>query len=387
MDNPESVEQALTARLRPAQVPPANDTWRRLTPALFGQSRSGHSRRRVLQVGGGALLTVLATVSLALASSPQLRQQLGVLSGVGGSGSHLSSLQPSPSFPVLQPPSLPSDWRLLVRAYNPNQAKSGRPQLPVPMLITAGSDGKVDAALAQAATEQAQRLLGDGATPTLVLIYATNMGQLVDLVEQSGQGRSVPAGTPVAIHQARGVVTQDGANAVLTWIEQGTWVEVHTPLGQAAALQFADRLQASAMANAGSAQVPTGQPALATRVPLAQSAAAVTTPTIADAALASRCGAWQAEPDGHLSIAGSQQAACVAKAVAGAGNFPSVGVSVLPWQDAAAHLGLDPARGPAGNPLVLAVDLENGTGVAIWQVILDKGTGHPYVLVQLKPGQ
>ncbi|MGI8916060.1 MAG: hypothetical protein ACR2JY_20185 [Chloroflexota bacterium] len=260
MVNPESLEEALTTRLRPAQVPPAGDTWSRLTPALFGPARGGQSRQRVLQVGRGALLAVLATVSLALASSPQLRQQFGVLSGVGGSGSHVTSLQPAPPFTVLQPARLPNGWRLLVRAYDPNQASSGRPHLPVPMMITSGADGKVDAALAQSAAALAHRLLGDGTTPTLVLIYATDSGELIGLVEQPGNGRNLPAGSPVAIHRAKGVALQDGVDAVLTWIERGTWLELHIPLGQAAALQFADQLQPSALTVVGSAQAATSQP-------------------------------------------------------------------------------------------------------------------------------
>ena len=315
-----------------------------------------------------------------------LRQQLGVLSGVGGSGNHLTSLQPAPPFTVLQPTNLPGGWQLLVRAYSPNQANSGQTPLPAPMvmMVAAGAGGKVDAAVAQSATDQTRHLLANSVTPTLVLIYATSAGQLIDLVELSSSGRSLPAGTPVTIHQATGAETQDGANAVLTWVEQGTWLELHTPLGQAASLQFADQLQPSVVT---STHATVAQTVLPTRVPLAQRVAAVTIPTISDAVLTARCRAWQAEPDGQLAITGSKQATCIAQAVVGAGEFPSVGVSVIPWHDLAAQLGLNPARGPAGDPLVLAVELEDGSGVASWQVILDKGTGHPALLVQLTRGQ
>lgn len=385
---PESMEEGLRTRLRPAAVPPAATIWRRLVPALAARPARGQTRRRLLQSGGGAVLAVLATVSIALASSPQLRQQLGALSAVGGSGNRLTSLQPAPPFTVFQPTTLPDGWQLLVRAYRPDQASSGQTHgaVPTAMLLAAGAGGKGDAALEQAATEGAQQLLATSTTSALVLIYTTGEGQRIDLLEQRAGGRGLPAGTPVALHQTTGVATQVGTDAVLTWVEQGTWLELHTPLGQTAALRFADRLRPSAVTTSGSVHAPPEQPAPATPIPLSRRVAAVTTPAVTDATLADRCGAWREEPGGQLSIAGSQQATCVAKAVVSNAAFSSVGVSVIPWRDAAAQLGLDPARGPDGNPLVLAVDLEDGAGVAGWQVILDKGTGHPYLVVQLQHG-
>ncbi|GEM_PF-3022509 len=334
------------------------------------------------------MLAVLATASLALAGSPQLRQQLVALSGVGGSGNRITSLLPAPAFTVLQPTSLPPETQLLVRAYNPNQASSGQTPLPVPMMLAAGAGGRVDAAVAKAATDRAQQLLGNGTTSTLVLIYVTDGDQLLELVEQPGSGRTLPAGTPVVIGHADGVLTRGDTGIVLTWFQQGTWLEIHTGLSQAQALQFAVRLQSSTLTSDGGAPS-ASQPALPTHVPLAQRVAAVTTPSISDAILAGRCGSWPAEPAGHLGYAGSQQATCVARAVVGAvaGDFPSSGVSLVPWRDAAAQLGLDPARGPSGNPPVLTVELGDNAGVAGWEAVLDKGTGHPYLLVQLKRGQ
>ena len=102
-------------RLRPPTVPPASETWRRLQLQLSDARRPRRASVISLRVVLAALAALMATAGIALASSPDLRQQLAAAVGMASLGNRVSSLQPPP-FRVFQPTSLPDGLRLVAEA-------------------------------------------------------------------------------------------------------------------------------------------------------------------------------------------------------------------------------------------------------------------------------
>lgn len=88
MSSVDGFEDQVRLQLRPVRVPPSEEAWRRLPPAL--QHRNVWSpRRRALHVGLGALLTLPVTAGIAFAGSPELRQWVAALTtGIAGGGTH-----------------------------------------------------------------------------------------------------------------------------------------------------------------------------------------------------------------------------------------------------------------------------------------------------------
>jgi len=114
-------------------------------------------------------------------------------------------------------------------------------------------------------------------TKSVVLVYATGPGQLIDLLEHTAAGKTLPAGDAVAIHQPMGRITLSGATTFLFWMEHRTWPEIHTRLDRQQMLQFANRLQVSPLTSFASSEAAAALRVQPTPVPLAQRIAEVET--------------------------------------------------------------------------------------------------------------
>lgn len=375
--NDEELEARLRQALRPERIPPAQATWGRLRDRAAAPGGSP-SRRRALRALVGAAAVVLATAGLAFAGSPALRQQVAQAVGIAGVGGRVLSLSPAPPFAVLQPAALPAGMQLLAQGYNPNTASGApRPIAVGGMARPAGAAG--DPRLAQIAGAEATRLLQRGG-PALALVYADAAGRLVALVERPDGGAPPPAGEAVAIGQARGVLARDGEDTVLTWAERGTRLELRGSAGREELLRLAASLRVSRLGG-----LPGGPPPATPPPAPRERAAATAVPTAPAADLARRCGVWAPAAAGQLSPETAQRAHCIAQALTGDTASSSAGESLVPWQEAARQWGIDPSSGPAGDPLVLVVELGDQRGVGRWLAVLDPGTGRPYVTAQLRP--
>jgi hypothetical protein len=230
------IEELLEARLRPPQVPPAETAWWSIRRSLAAEP---HRRRlRLLRVAVAALLLLALSAGLALAS-PDLRAWLGgVAVSISGSSRGVASLEPAPTFTVLQPDlaALPGGWLLLATGYNPGPAPSATPGRSaasgaapsVSGLTVARRVGGQDLApttneLAQA---RAQDLLGRGDEVTLVLVYQGPTGQLVQVRERAAAGKTLPSGQLTTVHAQAGAIAQRGDEEVLTFTLEGTLVEI-----------------------------------------------------------------------------------------------------------------------------------------------------------------
>jgi hypothetical protein len=78
------------------------------------------------------------------------------------------------------------------------------------------------------------------------------------------------------------------------------------------------------------------------------------------------------------------QVHCAARLAAGISQDQGGwGYDLSSWAAAAARLGLDPARGPAGDPQVYLVQLDVSEHGG-WVVVLDAATAEPYLVAPLR---
>lgn len=404
MVNPDQIEEMLRVRLQTARAPSPDLVWQRLQPAIREAAPRAPTIGRAWQVGMGVLVAILATMSIALASSPDVRQQLVGLVGMASAGNRVSALQPVP-FAVFQPTDLPAGMRLVAQAYNPSYAPSpasnGQSSWPTIGLTTVNhlpiiegasalrvGSPQADQQVEVAAQRRAQELLGTAKEATLVLVYANPAGRLVAVVERSAAGKGLPAGDPVTIDYTKGTVSVSGSEIIVSWVDRGTFLQVHATMDRAEAVAFASRLIPSDLASFADAQAAAAAlRAISTPVPLAERVAAVETPTVDPVIVANKCGRWDPALSRTTPAASFDQINCVAQAVVGIDQPGSYGLSRESWHEAAARLGLDPSMGPPNNPMVWLAELHDRTERDGWVVVLDTQSGQPYLIIRLKPGQ
>ncbi len=391
MDGHEELEQRLAQRLRPVHVPTAETTWRAVQARLHGDRErgTGHPAPRLMMRVGLALLTALMiTTTVVLAGSPAAREQVRAIAGVvgiGGTGSRVTALQPTPPFAVLQPSYLPPGMQLVAQSYNPGPTADGRPSVSATGAMSRGGGNDVDPAIVTAAAQRAQELLGDGREAMVVLIYAAGPEQFVEVVERSASGRALPAGDPVRLRNTQGAFTQRDGRDVLSWIEGDVFVEVYTTMGRAEALRVATGLQQTTLtAVEAPHDEPTPLPPAWVNYPLARRQGPIVAPQAGREAIDRVCGAWDPSLYATAPSKSYQQAICAARLLAGVGEGSNAGLSRHEWHQAAERLGLDPAGGPAGNPTVWMATLDvSDSGGSV--VVLDVETGEPYVVMRLRP--
>lgn len=342
----------------------------------------------VLQVVVAVAVSLALTAGVVLAVSPDVRERLRTtLTGAQGQGSRVTSLEPAPPFAVLQPVSLPSGMRLIAYAYAPGLAAPGQPARPTLSTSVGRLDGRgVDAATTDRARDRIRRLVSDGHGPMLVLIYAAEGDQFVEVVEQAAGGRALPAGEPLALRGASAVLAQRDGRTVLSWAEQGTFVELYTTLGRTEALRVAEGLQTTTLDAFGAVLSPPAGPGPALR------AAAIASPQGGGELAAQRCGPWQPLLYQTDPPAGFRQALCVARLASGAEEGTGYALDRSTWRDAAQRLALNSSVLPPPPPLpgqpVWLVYLGGSAAAGRGEkaVIIDGETGQPYLVVDLRTG-
>lgn len=419
------LERRLTARLRPARVLGAEETWARIAPTL---DRGGQGRWRVLPalgvacaallviaMAGALVFTFQETNTGGMGSQPgaptATAQRPVAMAGsmavveMGTNGSLITGLAPTPPFTVFQPGALPSGMNLIASAYNP--APLGTNQ-PVP---ATGGIGSIvngpgpDVALMQAATQRSQQLLGDGHEVILALIYAASADDQLELVQRSAAGKMLPAGEPLTVHGLPATKAQRDGRTVITWIEAGTYLEFAVTSPAPERLQLANSLRETTLAaptaipatpvlggpitgggvsGTGGGVPATGAVPAWSNVPLSQRRGTVSVPQPDWATITQQCGAWAVTPNTTASPSSFEQVICTARMITGLTGDGGYGFSFFTWNQAAEQLGLDPATGPASDPQVWLVTMNTlgGEGSAL---VLDAASGTAIVQVQLLP--
>jgi hypothetical protein len=237
------------------------------------------------------------------------------------------------------------------------------------------------------AQARAQELLGGGDEAMLVLVYQDPTGHLVEVRERVAMGQALPNGQPVTVHGQAGVLAQQGDREVLAFVLEGTLVEVSGSADRAGWVALANALQPTTLAPfettaAGQAMAAATPPAW-TRLPLSARLGPAVPAKATRAEIAQQC-AWNASaasmPPGQAML----QVHCAARLAAGITDEQGGwGYDLSPWHEAATRLGVDPVRGPGGDPQVYLVQLdvsEHGGMV----VVLDAATAEPYLVAPLR---
>jgi hypothetical protein len=415
------LERRLAARLHPARVLGAEETWARIAPTL---GSGGAGRWRALPALGAAFAAILV---IAMASAlvltfqetntggmggqpapPTPTVQLpgpGVASasniGMGTNGSLVTGISPAPPFAVFQPTALPTGMELIASAYNPSPLEPNQ-QRPVAGGASSMLNGPgTDPALMQAAVQRSQQLLGDGHEVALVLIYAASADDQIELVQRSAARKALPAGDPLTVHGLAATKTQRDGRTVVTWIEAGTFLELYVTAPTEEPLQLANSLHETALTTPMTLPATPGIAApsvINMPASLTNRRGAVSVPQPDRQAIAQQCGAWDAgvalpSPRPPTTMpqfttapvpANMQKVACAARLIAGVSDETNVSVSQLSWSQVAEQLGVDPALWQSSDAQVLLVTLNfSNSGGTV--VVLDAATGTPIVQVQLLP--
>lgn len=407
-------------------VPTGLDGWPAVRGRLHRSSRTGGRGQRGIGsrfLAGANLLAASAFVILVALAAGLVFQGLGNARGhgdtdvpsvlatpVAGAGAITPAFQPTqpsvgrrslpiprpePPFQVLEPVYLPPGVRLVYYLYEPGPSTNATPVPAMPPT----PDLEVAPVVFDAAARRARQLRGEGREPLLILIYAAGPDQVVELVQRSAPDAGIPGihsvGTPdgavVSVRAARAVAGQRDEREVVSWIDvaspgsASSLVEVYTTLGRAEALKVADGLQVVPRAHLPTPA--TAPPWPPSPVPLAQRPKMVVAAKADRATVEHVCGPWVPLPAAGGSTPEYERVICTARAYAGftsPGGGYGVGVSRGGWREAATRLGVDPAAGPVGDPLVWSVSLAvTAQGGDI--VILDAETGEPHLLVALPP--
>lgn len=421
------LERRLAARLQPARVPGAEQTWAQVAPHL-GQPGG---RPLWVTLATAASVLVLIAVSAAFANAlifprgtatteenaggygsalgtpaPAVNQA-GVPSGVGvvGQGNQVISIAPPPPFTVFQPGTLPEGMKMLAQSYRSAPPPSGQ-QVPTAATAGAAAAGPMtDPTTAQAAARWSQELLGSGPEATLVLIYGATADNLIGLVQRTAADKVLPAGEPIAVRALPGSLVRADGRTTVTWIERDTYLELvvstrpdELPLIATIAAGLIEAtlappspVLASAVAQPVQPRDPTaGGQAVAVATGGGAPGSPGTVPATANdpvtsvqgtasfdrAAIAQRCGAW----DASLHTASLEQIGCYAMSIIGSSGKEGYSYDRATWAEASARLGTDPTIGPADDRTVWLITF--GTGNAIVnQVILDAETGDPLLII------
>jgi hypothetical protein len=381
------IESLLRQHMQAVDVPPASVIWVAVRPHLSSAKRSA----LVLRIALALTLLVALSASLA-ATSPGVRAWLGhVAVSMGGAGGRIDSLYPEPPFTVLQPRAIPPGWTLLANGYNPGPAPSGSPSLSAtggaaPVAVARRANGQdLPWSVSERAQARAQDLLAGGTEATFALVYADADGRLVEIRERAAAGKSLPVGETTRVGDHQAVLTAQG----LAFIVDRAYIELSGSASPEAQLQFAAQLEPTPLApfettSAGLAMLAAPTPPAWTQMPVSARLGPRVPPAATAAQIALQCG-WDPSLSSRSPGEAMLQVRCAARLASGiVDEHGGSGVSELSWREAAQHLGIDPATGPAADPRVYLVELdvsEQGGSV----VVVDVQTALPYLVARLKP--
>jgi hypothetical protein len=202
---------------------------------------------RVRWVGAILGLVASACVAVALAAPAHVRDQAAVAVGMKVSGDRLTGLGPSAAFTVFQPDTLLQGVRLITHTYRPGHVQGGQAQPIASSSARRLAGQNLDADLVDTAKQRAESHLRRSAGPKLVLIYASDADAWIELVQGPAAGQALPDGDRLPVRGAQAVGMHRDGRDVVTWIERGTRIEIHTTLGRATTLQVATRLVPSSL--------------------------------------------------------------------------------------------------------------------------------------------
>jgi len=395
-------EQELELRvrtcLRPTNVPSVNETWRRFERGL--------DRHEPPRLGSGlriglAFAFLLLSAGLAAGATAEGRQILVSVASKIVSAGYVRSLEPAPNFVVLQPRVIPQGMLLISETYRPNSASNKRADgastedaaAPVPITTARRIRGEViSPELGNAAESRARELLVQVQRPVLVLIYGDTDNHLLELVEQPALDSRLPDGESGTIRDDRAVFEHRGDHDILTWIEQGTLVQIGTTAGRAEMVEFAQQLLATPLEDYVNGHPAVDSTPRAVLTPPAQASSSVSmqlgireNPHATREEIVQQCG-WNeklaTEPEGLFP----PQTRCAAGLVSGRGKeVANWSFDRVLWSQAAARLGVGVSTGPAADRLVYLIEVEvTVTGGTV--IVIDASTGEPYLLGELQAG-
>ncbi len=383
MANDIDLDKHLRALMRTRYVPPFEPIWHQAQPVMVATPQSPQRFTHHVRVALALVILLVLTTNVVLASSSEIRQRLLATVRIGGGGSSITVLQPPPMFAIFQPSYLPAGIRLVASAYNPGSTDNGSVARVVTGSILLDANSNIPESAIAMATQRGEALV-QGGTPTVVFIYTDDKMHIVEIVQEPGSINTLPQGDSVTLHGTPGVITNQSGPTTVTWIEQGTRIQVKALLGRDELIHIANGLQRSTLAtmqpDRSTSSVTAGEGfSLAERVVIARYA-----PPVEHQAIVQECGMWDSNLYKTTPTASFSQAVCVARVVAGEGKLKSSGVDRYRWQYAAARLGLDSTRGPSDNPEVYLVQV-SGTDYGDNVVVVNAMTGEPFLIVHLKP--
>lgn len=226
------LERRLAARLQPARVPGAEQAWAQVAPRLG-------------RPGSRPAWGTLAATANALFFPNGIGGLYGSAPGAAPTTGHVATPQsatqpvgaitiaPAPSFAVYQLGKPPTGMTMIAQSFR-SEAQPGNPQPPttaqgqsVSAQAGAMAGGQpVDSATVQAANDWLTKLLNDGPETTLAIVYAASLDDLIGLVQRAAVNKILPAGEPVTVRGLPGIRTQQDGRTTITWIENGTYIEL-----------------------------------------------------------------------------------------------------------------------------------------------------------------
>lgn len=295
METFDDLEYQLRAALRPGRLPESSDTWNRIEWRLMRiPPRTTH---RSLIFALTALVLLIATTSVVLATSTAAQEQLRVLSGLRVSNNRLDGLSPGTPLAIFQPSYLPSGMVLITTAYNSGSAGGGPPQPSVNSTVSRVGGKDIAPDVVATATRRGNILLSSVSGPIVVLIYADETKRYIEITQQSAGGKSLPKGDTIMLRQLPGTHFHDDGREVIAWAEQGTLIQIATTVARPDAIRVAESLRQTPLTTA-SPTIGEAPPAWVT-VPLARRVQTVRKITVDVNEAVQRCGTW--DPSNHSS--------------------------------------------------------------------------------------
>ncbi len=225
---PQPAADQIRSLAQPSNRPSTWRSWRRiLRPVVVG-------------VGAAVLVAIALLVispgfrAAAAQAVGEIRQLLG--GGIATGSEGISTFRPAPPFNVKQPDYLPEGFKLTAQRYNPGpDPRTGRTGVSViEKEVRPQSAGPA----AQAAIEQ-----GRGSEPYIVLVYEASDGRYVQLFERADrQGEALPAGEPRSVVGQPARLQRSDQALKLTWIDEGTRIELEGTVSEVELLQIAEGL-------------------------------------------------------------------------------------------------------------------------------------------------
>ena len=174
----------------------------------------------------------------------------------------------------------------------------------------------------------------------------------------------------------------------LTFLEQGTLVEISGSAGRDGWLQFAALLEPTQLepfdTTAAGQALANATPPAWTSMPLSARLGERVTPAVTGPEIVRQCG-WTTSSTSNTPGRTGLEVRCAARLAGGATDETGgYGYSQYTWRQAAERLGVDPASGPSDDPLVYLFESDRADGSGS-VVVLDATSAEPYLVARLNP--